>query len=184
MPNVSRRMPFAISSAMKSMAAGNRFADERSQFTEDRISKKGFTLIEVLVVITIIGILAAVAIPMYIDYTTKAKLTEITNAISYVVTAVGIYHHDGVLNGMGNVWPDCGSISEIQTSLGVGLAAIGRISATSVDKNTGVISVTVANIHSKVNGSTITLTPSISASDSSLSWKWGGTIPSQFLPKE
>ena len=151
---------------------------------EDRIGKRGFTLIEMLVVIMIIGILAAVAIPMYIDHTIKAKLTEVTNAISYVVTALDIYHHDGVLNGSGNVWPDCGSIAEIQTSLGVGLAAIGRISAASVDRNTGVISVTVANIHSKVDGSTVTLTPSISASDSSLSWKWGGTIPSQFLPKQ
>lgn len=151
---------------------------------EDRIAKKGFTLIEMLVVIMIIGILAAVAIPMYIDHTIKAKLTEVTNAISYVVTALDSYHHDGVLNGSGNVWPDCGGIGEIQTSLGVGLAAIGRISAASVDRNTGVISATVANTHGKVNGRTITLTPSISASDSSLSWTWGGTIPSQFLPKQ
>jgi type IV pilus assembly protein PilA len=163
---------------------GYRLTDKRSQIMEDRIGKKGFTLIEMLVVIMIIGILAAVAIPQYIDYTIKAKLTEVTNAISYVATALDIYHHDGVLNGSGNVWPDCGSIAEIQTSLGVGLAAIGRISAASVDRNTGVISVTVASIHGKVDSSTITLTPSINASDSSLSWKWGGTIPSQFLPKQ
>ena len=151
---------------------------------EDRIDKKGFTLIEMLVVIMIIGILAAVAIPMYIDYTIKSKLTEVTNAISYVVTALDIYHHDRVLSEGSNVWPDCGSIAEIQTSLGVGLAAIGRIGAASVDRNTGVISVTVANIHGKVDGSTITLTPLINASDSSLSWKWGGTILPQFLPKQ
>ena len=145
--------------------------------------KKGFTLIEVLVVIMIIGILAAVAIPMYIDQIIKAKLAEVTNAVSYVATALNQFHHNDVLNGGGGVWPACGSIAEIQTSLGVGLAAIGRISAASVDKNTGVISVTVAKIHSKVNGSTITLTPSVSASNFALSWKWGGTIPSQFLPK-
>jgi len=169
---------------MADYSAGNRFADERSQFTEDRTGKKGLTLIEVLVVMTIIGILAAIAIPIYTDYTTKAKLTEVTNSISYVVSALVTYHHEGVLNGSGNIWPDCGTIAEIQTSLGVGLPSIGRISAASVDKNTGVISVTVANIRSKVNGRTITLTPSVSASDSTLSWKWGGTIPSQFLPKE
>ena len=169
---------------MADCSGQNRLADKRNQITEERIGKRGFTLIEMLVVIMIIGILAAVAIPMYIDQTIKAKLAEVTNAISYVVTTLNIYHHDRVLNGSGNVWPDCGSIAEIQTSLGVGLAAIGRISAASVDRNTGVISVTVANTHSKVNGSTITLTPSISASDSSLSWKWGGTILPQFLPKE
>lgn len=169
---------------MADYSARNRLADKRSQIMEDRIDKKGFTLIEMLVVIMIIGILAAVAIPIYIDHTIKAKRTEVTNAISYVVTALDIYHHDRVLNGGSNVWPDCGSIAEIQTSLGVGLVAIGRIGATSVDRNTGVISVTVANIHGKVDGSTITLMPSINAPDSSLSWKWGGTILPQFLPKQ
>jgi prepilin-type N-terminal cleavage/methylation domain-containing protein len=152
-------------------SARNWLADKRSQIMEDRINKKGFTLIEMLVVIMIIGILAAVAIPMYIDYIIKAKLTEVTNAISYVVTALDICHHDRVLNGGSNVWPDCGSIAEIQTSLGVGLVAIGRIGAASIDRNTGVISVIVAYIHGKVDGSTITLTPSINTSDSSLSWK-------------
>ena len=148
------------------------------------MGKKGFTLIELLVVILIIGILAAVAIPVYIDQTIKAKLTEATSAISYIASALNNYHHDRVLNGSSDVWPDCASIAEIQTSIGVGLGAIGRISAASVDKNSGVISVTLANINSKLDGSKITLTPSISASDSSISWKWGGTIPPPFLPKE
>jgi len=149
-----------------------------------RTRKNGFTLIEMLVVITIIGILAAVAIPMYMEQMTKARLTEVTNAVSYVVSALNQYHHNNVLNnGGGSVWPDCGSIAEIQTSLGVGLAGIGRINVASVDPATGIVSVTVTNINSRVDGSIITITPSINASDSSVSWKWGGTIPLQYLPK-
>lgn len=144
--------------------------------------KNGYTLIELLIVIVIIGILAAIAIPTYKGYTIRAKLTEVINAISYVVSALNNYHHEAVQSRSPNVWPDCGSIVQIQTSLGVGLPE-GRIGAASVDQSTGVISVMVVNIDSAVNGSTITLTPSIDASNSTISWKWGGTIPLYYLPK-
>ena len=144
---------------------------------------KGYTLIELLIVVAIIGILAAIAIPIYKGYIIRAKLTEVINAISYVVSALNNYHHEAVQNKSPNVWPDCGSIAQIQTSLGVALPE-GRIGAASVDQGTGVISVMIANIDSSVNGSIITLTPSIDASNSTISWKWGGTIPLYYLPKD
>ncbi|GAB1231609.1 prepilin-type N-terminal cleavage/methylation domain-containing protein [Ferrigenium sp. UT4] len=50
--------------------------------------QKGFTLIELMIVVAIIGILAAVAIPAYSDYTRKAKFTEVVQATQAVKTAV------------------------------------------------------------------------------------------------
>ena len=145
--------------------------------------KKGFTLVELLVVIAIIGLLAAIALPSYRSQMIKARLAEVTNAMSYMSSALATHHYTSVVNGGTHVWPNCGSIVEIETSLGVGLAALGRINVASVNQSTGVISVTIANVNPTVDGRTITLTPS-TASDSSISWKWGGTLPSRYLPKE
>ena len=51
-------------------------------------SKKGFTLIELMIVVAIIGILAAIAIPAYSTYSKKAKIGEITNAMGALGNAV------------------------------------------------------------------------------------------------
>jgi len=56
--------------------------------------QKGFTLIELMIVVAIIGILAAVAIPAYSDYTKKAKFTEVVQATQAVKTAVEICASD------------------------------------------------------------------------------------------
>ncbi|MFH2140102.1 MAG: prepilin-type N-terminal cleavage/methylation domain-containing protein [Pseudomonadota bacterium] len=56
--------------------------------------QKGFTLIELMIVVAIIGILAAVAIPAYSDYTKKAKFTEVIQATQAVKTAVEICASD------------------------------------------------------------------------------------------
>ena len=55
-------------------------------------AQKGFTLIELMIVVAIIGILAAIAIPAYQDYTCRAKMSEAVNAASPAKTAVSEYY--------------------------------------------------------------------------------------------
>jgi type IV pilus assembly protein PilA len=54
--------------------------------------QQGFTLIELMIVVAIIGILAAIAIPAYQDYTVRSKVTELVNAAGVCKTSVAEYY--------------------------------------------------------------------------------------------
>ncbi len=137
----------------------------------------GFSLIELLFVIAVIGILASIAIPIYKAQVITARLTEVTQAMSHISTALVNYRREGT-----NTWPNCGNAAEIRTSLGLALSGLDRIGSASVNRVTGAISVTVANIDSIVDGRTLMLVPS-TGTDGSITWSWGGTVLPKFIPK-
>ncbi len=105
--------------------------------------QQGFTLIELMIVVAIIGILAAIAIPQYQDYTAKAKISEAGTVISPIKTAVAVAVQSGNFAGLA-----AGAALN-------GNATVGILSANSY-AGTNVSSVT-AIVNASVNGATITV---------------------------
>jgi type IV pilus assembly protein PilA len=140
--------------------------------------QKGFTLIELLIVIAIIGILAAIAIPMYRAQTIKARLSEVTNSMSTLASALGAYRQEN------EAWPSAAinTFGGIQTSLGVSVPQ-NRISGIEVNTE-GRILCTVTNIDSTINGCNLTLSATI-GNDGAIQWVWGTTnnMPPGYIPK-
>jgi type IV pilus assembly protein PilA len=145
-------------------------------------NRKGFTLIELMIVVAIVGILAAIAIPMYNVQRVKAKLTEGTRAASSVASAVGEYYQDH-----DNNWPpDLSGVSAIDNTLGVAFATNRYISNIAVANANGAITVTFKGTNTTgVDGQAVILTPAPQAGGA-IAWGWtgDGTIPDKYVPNE
>ncbi|ODA22587.1 pilin [Photobacterium damselae] len=97
--------------------------------------QKGFTLIELMIVVAIIGILAAFAVPAYQNYTKKAHATEMINTASAMKTAVGVC----LLSGK----TDCASVAEGTDPTGNGVPATQKFTKSDEDSFTVTSTVTV-----------------------------------------
>lgn len=129
--------------------------------------QQGFTLIELMIVVAIIGILAAVALPAYQDYTIRAKVTEVVLAASAPKSSIAEFYQDrGTL-------PSTQSIGTIDTKSKY--VASVEWSGTVITAN--------ASGEAKIVGKTITLTPtSAGAGAGQLNWTCAGTIDKKYLP--
>jgi type IV pilus assembly protein PilA len=126
--------------------------------------QKGFTLIELMIVVAIIGILAAIAIPQYQDYTIKAKIANALTAAAPLKTAVALCVQEA-----GGVPDTCDTTDTdtVVTSIPVFNKTKEVASATVTD---GVITMILGSgIAANVDGESIIMTPTISAT--SITWK-------------
>ncbi len=136
-----------------------------------RSMQKGFTLIELMIVVAIIGILAAVALPAYQDYTVRAKVSEVVLAASSGRTAVA-----EAVQVSGSGFPATTNL-EIQSQSSKYVASVGYTSGTST---TGLVTAT-AQGDTAISGSTITLTGTM-GTNAQVNWVCAGTILAKYRP--
>lgn len=142
-----------------------------------RTMQQGFTLIELMIVVAIIGILAAVALPAYQDYTTRAKVSEMILAASSGRTALS---EAFATNG---AFPATASGSDYITNASSQYVASVSYALTS---SNAVITVTGSqNLGGTANGKAITLTGVGNPNTGTVQWTCAspsGGMPAKYLP--
>jgi len=136
----------------------------------NKMIQKGFTLIELMIVVAIIGILAAIAIPAYQDYTIRAQVTEGLNLSGGAKTAVAEY------------FTNYGVFPTSNASAGLNATITGKYVSGVVVGTAGRITATYGLAANQlISGSTMFLDPANAGG--SVTWSCnGGTVAAKYRP--
>ena len=148
-------------------------------------NKKGFTLIELMIVVAIVGILAAIAIPAYIDYTIRARITEIAGGYDALSTALSEYHASNGFFPEGLATSDLASLpSNYGQYVYVDGGGFGTGKSPDSINYEFVIGVTpYKSIGTAVDTYSLNLQVNY-ATDAGYKKFWGGNLPPRFKPKQ
>ena len=132
--------------------------------------QSGFTLIELMIVVAIIGILAAIAIPAYQDYTIRAQVSEALSLADGAKTAVAEYYTNY------GTMPSDNAAAGLATNTDIN----GKY-VTQVTVSNGLITATLGNdVNAKVDGNTVDLSPVTAVG--SIKWVCKSNADNKYVP--